>query len=149
VNLHPLQISWSTFDPNPHPQFTAWGGPVLGAVIPLILFTIARFSRAPGLYLFQFFAGVCLVANGVYILIDAFVRDGDAATLLRNGAMLWELLVFAALAAPIGFWLWNGLGQHFGLRVARGRVSHSATVVSLILFGVVIATELISYRAGD
>jgi hypothetical protein len=149
VNLHPLRISWSAFAPNPHPQFTAWGGPVLGASIPLILFAIARFARAPGLYLFQFFAGFCLVANGLYIFIDAFVRDGDSATLLHNGAVLCELLVFAALAAPIGFWLWNGLGQHFGLRTARGRVSHSAAVVSVILFSVVIATALMFYKAGD
>jgi hypothetical protein len=149
VNLHPLQISWSTFAPNPHPQLVAWGGPLLGAVVPLILFAIARFLQVPGLYLFQFLAGFCLVANGIYVLIDAFVREGDAAVLLRNGAMLWQLLVFGALVAPIGFWLWNGIGPYFGLGAGRGRVSHGAAVVSLILFGVVVATELAFYHAAD
>lgn len=149
VNLHPLQISWSTFDPNPHPQIVAWCGPVIGAVIPLLLFASARFLRVPGSYLFQFFAGFGLVANGIYLLIDAFVREGDARTLLLNGAMLWQILAFAALATPIGFWLWHGLGGHFGLGAGRGRVSHRATFFSLILLGVVVLAELILYRASD
>ena len=25
--LHPLQISWTSFSRNPHPQLVAWGGP--------------------------------------------------------------------------------------------------------------------------
>src|SRR5262245_16001558 len=74
VQLHPLQISWSAFSPNPHPQLVAWGGPVLGALLPLGFLAIARSVCAPGTYLFQFFAGFCLVANGVYMLLDAFDR---------------------------------------------------------------------------
>src|SRR4051794_39461466 len=86
VTLHPLQISWSAFAPDPHPQLVAWGGPVLGSLLPLGLLLVVRVIRAPGIYLFQFFAGFCLIANGVYMLIDAFDRGGDAGTLLGHGA---------------------------------------------------------------
>lgn len=146
VTLHPLQISWSAFSPNPHPQLVAWGGPLLGALLPLGLFAIARAFRAPGIYLFRFFAGFCLVANGVYMLIDVFDRAGDAGTLLREGASSWQIILFGVITAPLGFWFWHGLGPHFGLGSARGRVSHGAAVVSLTLFVIVVGAELLFYR---
>src|ERR1017187_5150683 len=62
--LHPLQISWTTFTRNPHPQLVAWGGPFFGALIPVLFMIAARLLRSPGLYLFRFFAGFCLIANG-------------------------------------------------------------------------------------
>src|SRR5437868_1031915 len=74
VVLHPLQISWSAFAPNPHPQVVAWGGPLLGSLLPLGLLAFARTAGFPGTYLFQFFSGFCLVANGIYLLIDVFDR---------------------------------------------------------------------------
>src|SRR5688572_25186605 len=55
VVLHPLQISWSAFVPNPHPQLVAWGGPLLGSLLPVAGLFVARVARCPGLYLFQFF----------------------------------------------------------------------------------------------
>src|ERR1044071_5291458 len=62
--LHPLQISWTTFSSNPHPQLVAWGGAMLGSLIPVTFLVLARLLRSPGLYLFRFFAGFCLIANG-------------------------------------------------------------------------------------
>ncbi len=121
VALHPLQISWSAFAPNPHPQLVGWGGPVLGSLLPLGLLAVARAARALGIYLFQFFAGLCLIANGVYMLIDTFDRGGDAGALLTHGAFAWQIILFGLIAAPLGFWCWHGLGFHFGLGAARGR----------------------------
>ena len=146
VTLHPLQISWSAFARNPHPQFVAWGGPVLGALLPLGLLAIARAFRAPCIYLFRFFAGFCLIANGVYMLIDTFDRGGDAGTLLRTGASSWQIILFGLIATPLGFWFWHGLGPHFGLGAARGRVSRSAAIASSALLLVVIAAELLLYQ---
>src|SRR4051812_47119815 len=77
VFLHPMQISWTAFVRNPHPQLVAWGGPVLGSALPVIFLLAARALRSPDLYLFRFFAGFCLIANGLYLLVDAFERGGD------------------------------------------------------------------------
>jgi hypothetical protein len=146
VTLHPLQISWSAFAPNPHPQLVAWGGPVLGSLLPLALLAVARAFRAPGIYLCRFFAGFCLIANGVYMLIDVFDRGGDAGTLLREGASSWQVLLFGLVAAPLGFWGWHGLGPHFGLGPARGKVDHRAAIISATLLVVAIAAEVLLYQ---
>ena len=145
VVLHPIQISWTAFAQNPHPQLVAWGGPVLGSLLPLGFLAAARTLRSPGLYLFRFFAGFCLVANGLYLLVDAFERGGDGGTLLRHGASQWQLCAFAALAAPIGFWLWHGLGRHFGFGAAHGSVSRGAAITSACLLAFVVAIELAFY----
>ena len=146
VVLHPMQVSWTAFARNPHPQLVAWGGPVLGSLLPLGFLAAARTMRSPGLYLFRFFAGFCLVANGLYLLVDAFGRGGDGGTLLRHGASQWQLLTLAVLTTPIGFRLWHGLGQHFGLGPARGRVSHGAAITSTCLLAFVVGLELVFYR---
>jgi hypothetical protein len=143
--LHPLQISWTTFAPNPHPQLVAWGGVMFGSMLPLALLKVASQARSPGLYLFRFFAGFCLISNGLYLFVDSFGRGGDGGTLIQHGASQWELLLFGAIATPVGFWLWHGIGPHFGLGSACGGVSSSATVVSMGLLAVTIVTELIFY----
>lgn len=142
VMLHPLQISWTALASNPHPRAVAWGGPMVGSLLPLGLLAVACACRLPGSYLLQFFAGFCLLSNGLYLLVDAFERGGDAGTLLRHGAATWQLFVFGLLAAPAGFWCWHGLGPHFGLGMAQGRVSRKATMASANLLVVVVLAEL-------
>lgn len=145
VILHPLQISWTTFARNPHPQLVAWGGPFWGALLPVFLLIGAQQVRSPGLYLFRFFAGFCLIANGLYLLVDSLGRGGDGGTLIRCGASQWELLVFGLVTTPVGFWFWHGLGQHFGLGVAHGRVSRGAVAVSIGLLAFTVVAELVFY----
>lgn len=145
VVLHPLQISWTAFSRNPHPQLVAWGGPFWGALLPVLILGGARLIRSPGVYLFRFFAGFCLIANGMYLFIDSFGRGGDGGTLIRSGASQWELLLFGAVTIPLGFWLWHGLGPHFGLGAARGHVSRGAAAASLCLLAVTVGAELIFY----
>jgi len=143
--LHPLQISWTTCSPNPHPQLVAWGGAGLGAVLPIAVFAVARLFRSPGLYLFRFFSGFCLIANGLYLFVDSFGRDGDGGTLIRHGAAQWMLFLFGIVATPLGFWLWHGLGSHFGLGPAKGRVSLSAVVTSISLLVLTVVMELLFF----
>ena len=67
VALHPLIVSRTDLGLNPHPLAVVWGGPLFGSLFPLLLFGLAAALRWAGVYLFRFFAGFCLVANGVYI----------------------------------------------------------------------------------
>jgi hypothetical protein len=138
VVLHPLQISWTSFARNPHPRLVTWGGPVLGEVLPLFFLAIASVFRLPGIYLFRFFAGFCLIANGLYLFVDSFSRGGDGGTLLRSGASQWQLLLFGLVSAPIGFQFWHGLGRHFGLGRQAAEVDRRAAVVSFSLLAVTI-----------
>ncbi len=72
VVLHPLAISRTDATHDRHPLLVVWGGPILGVLLPLGALGIVRLVR-PGLaYLFRFFAGFCLVANGAYLGIGSF-----------------------------------------------------------------------------
>src|SRR5436190_17007933 len=57
VALHPLIMSRTDLGKNPHPLAVVWGGPLIGSALPLLLFVSAAALRAPGAYLFRFFAG--------------------------------------------------------------------------------------------
>src|ERR1700761_899836 len=71
VVLYPTTISRTEVFPNPHPLIEVWAGPVLGSVFPLLAFVLAVLLRSPGRYLYRFFAGFCLVANGGYLIAGA------------------------------------------------------------------------------
>jgi hypothetical protein len=146
VVLHPLQISLTVLAHNPHPQLVAWGGPVFGSLLPLGLLGAARRLRLPGLYLFRFLAGFCLVANGLYLFGDTFEQGGDGGTLLSHGAAQWQLLLFGALTMPVGFWLWHGLGPHFGFGPTQGKVTRAAAITSASLLAVLVLLELAFYQ---
>ena len=143
VVLYPSTISWTHVSPNPHPLFEVWSGAVVGAILPLLVFLIAAKLRCPGFYLFRFFAGFCLIANGVYLGIGSFQAIADASELLMYGSRRWQLILFGIATVPLGLYLWHGLGTHVGLGEARGKVSRKATVVSLCLFAAVVAVEML------
>jgi len=114
VVLHPLVISRTDVDPNPHPQFVAWGGPIWGSIIPLALFAVVRGAGWSRSWLARFFAGFCLIANGAYLLGGSIFPVGDAEVLLRAGAPRASLAVFGIVGLASGLMLWNTLGPHFG-----------------------------------
>ena len=93
VVLHPLTISRTDASHDRHPLLVVWGGPILGSVLPLIVLGITRLIRSGSFYLFQFFAGFCLVANGAYVGVGSFGGVGDAGDLMRYGAPGWTLIV--------------------------------------------------------
>jgi hypothetical protein len=123
VVLNPLTISRTDLAKNPRPLVVVWGGPIVGAALPLAAWLTGRAVRLRGVFVVRFFAGFCLVANGAYIGAGSFSQVGDAGEMLRQGAARRHLWLFAAVTAPAGLWLWNGLGPHFGLGKARGAVS--------------------------
>lgn len=141
VVLHPLTISRTDVSPNPRPLLVAWGGPMVGVALPIGLLILSRATRLSFVYLLQFLAGFCLVANGAYIGIGSFNRIGDAGDLQRYGSPLWCLWVFGAATIPLGLYLWNGLGPHFGLGQAAGKVEPRAAYASCILLVLMVILE--------
>lgn len=142
VVLHPCTISQTVVHPNPHPLFVVWAGPVVGVALPGLAYLLARALHWPGDYLFRFFAGFCLVANGFYISIGSVQGIADAGDMLLHGSSRWQLVLFGAVAVPLGLYLWNGLGPKFGLGAAKGSVSRSAAIASLALFALVAGIEI-------
>jgi len=146
VILHPLTISRTDVSPNPHPLIVVWAGPFVGVLLPLALLVVFRAGRIPLTYLVQFFAGFCLIANGAYIGVGSFARIGDAGDMVRHGSPIWCLWLFGAAAFPLGLYLWNRLGPHFGLGSAAGAVEHRAAYIScgLLLLTIILEVALSS-----
>jgi len=139
VVLHPLAFSRTDLAQNPSPLFVVWAGPVVGAIAPVIAYAVARVLRCPMVFLFRFFAGFCLLANGVYIAAGSALRVADAGDMLRLGSPRWALVLFGLVCVPVGLYLWHGLGADFGLGEAKGKIDRRATVVSAsLLVGMVV-----------
>lgn len=118
VLLLPWAFSRTELAVNPHPLFVAWGGPVCGMLLPLLLWVVLR--KAGYAHFLRFFAGFCLVANGVYLGFGAFLRAGDCRELLIGGAPFILLPSLGFFSTVAGFVLWNGLGKKFGLDKHKG-----------------------------
>lgn len=84
VVLHPLTISRTDLAENPSPLAVVWAGPLLGSLLPILLWLVAAAAKMPGNFVLQFFAGFCLIANGVYISLGSFGRIGDCGEMLRT-----------------------------------------------------------------
>lgn len=142
VVLHPLTISRTDVSPDPHPLLTVWAGPMFGVALPLVLWGIAAMARMPGTFVLRFFVGFCLIANGLYISVGAIEPVGDPRELLRHGASLWQLILFGLLTAPLGLWLWNGLGRYFGLGPNAIPIDRRVAYVTLAICIALIALGL-------
>jgi hypothetical protein len=143
VLLHPTAISHTRLATNPHPLFVVWMGPLVAVGLPLAVAAFARWRATPGWYLAQFFAGFCLVANGAYLAFGSLGAVGDAGDMLRYKSPVWLLWLFGAVTIPSGLWLWNGLGQHFGLGSSRGQVNGTTAYFLLGLVVLIVALELV------
>jgi hypothetical protein len=114
VVLNPLAISRTEVSPNPQPAVVVWLGPIAGCAIPLV--ALAGIAIGPRRWrmvrpIARFFAGFCLIANGVYISLGSFWQVGDAGEMLRTGTPQWAMLAFGAVAIAVGFYLWHTLGS--------------------------------------
>ena len=144
VVLHPCTFSRTDIGRNPCPLLVVWAGPATGVLLPLAVFLVARAGRMPLLYLWRFFAGFCLVANGTYIAFGPAQGGTDSAIMLAHGSPRWTLVLFGLCAAVLGVWLWHRQGVHFGLGPARGTVDRSAVVVSAGLLLLIVLVELVA-----
>ena len=87
--------------PNPHPLVVIWGGPALGALMPLSMALLSRACRRRRVTI-EVFSGFCLLANGVYLAAGSLGRIGDAGDLLRHGAAPWTLWAIGLPLAAAG-----------------------------------------------
>jgi hypothetical protein len=148
VVLNPFTISRTDLAHNPNPLVVVWAGPIFGVAMPLLLWCVAVATKWRGAFVLRFFAGFCLLANGIYIGLGSFDRVGDCGEMLRHGAAPWQLWLFGASTAPVGLRLWHGQGRQFGLApAAHGKVDHVAAYgslaacVGLLLLGFVVGGE--------
>ncbi len=145
VVLHPLAISRTDVSPNPNPITVVWAGPFVGVLLPLLFWGALWKFKIPGDYLARFFAGFCLIANGVYIGVGSFEKIGDAGDMLKSGSPIWTLWIFGIVTVPFGFLIWHRLGEKFGLGESDGQVDRWAVYLAVCLLGLILtATCLIS-----
>jgi hypothetical protein len=146
VVIHPLVLSRTDVSHDRHPLVVIWGGAVVGSVVPVLILGMARALLLRRFYLFQFFAGFCLIANGVYLGVGSFVGAGDAGDLIQHGSPIWMLIVFGLGVAPAGLWLWNGLGPHFGLGQSDGEVDQVSVGWTVTVLLLIVVAESLTYR---
>ena len=143
VVLHPLAISRTDIEPNPRPVIVIWAGPILGVAVPLVIWSIMAALRMPAAWLARFFAGFCLLTNGLYIGCGSFDGVGDAGDMLRQRSPIWVLWLFGLLTAPTGLAPWSGLGRRFGFGESPdaidGRLALGSVATLLITAGVMAA----------
>lgn len=146
VVLHPLTISRTDLAENPAPLVVVWAGPLIGIAIPVIAWSAAAAAKLPGSYVLRFFAGFCLVANGLYIGLGSFGRIGDCGEMLGHGSRPWHLWLFGLFTVPAGFWLWHGQGKNFGMGSSAKKVSPHVAYVALAICVVMLAAALLYGR---
>jgi Peptidase M50B-like len=143
VVLNPLAISRTDLGVNPQPLLVSWAGPLIGCVLPILAWLIVKmpsFAVAP---FARFFAGFCLVANGVYLGMGVWTGDGDAGDLLRAGGQIWLLVLFGIGATACGFWLWHGQGTTFGLKGHQEQITTRAVIAAASVLTITVLLELL------
>lgn len=107
VSIPLLGFSQTIVDPNPHERFVVWGGPVWGAIIPVFICTgyFACRRRVPDPL--KFFAGFCLVSNGMYLGMGSFFHAGDAQDLIRLGAPMPLMIALGIVWTFAGLAFWH------------------------------------------
>lgn len=143
VVLHPLELSRTDVAPNPQALLVVWAGPLFGAILPLPAWGVAERCRWPHIFMWRFFSGFCLVANGVYLVGGALTDGADPGDLMALGVPKSALIAIGLIGAVCGLWLWNQQGHYFGIGKPGGKVSKSATTTAVILLIAIATVEWI------
>ena len=139
VVLLPWTISRTDVSDPPCPQRYHLSGPVLGMVIPLILWAVSEIIKLPESFLLRFFAGFCLVANGVYLVAGILYPLTDSGRFLQSGGNVWILPALATPAILGGLALWNRQAKHFHLGTEKEEISSRSIAIALIGMSALIA----------
>lgn len=139
VIFHPLRFTETVVDPNPRPLLVVWAGPIVGVVLPLVVWMVMQIARAPGRDVARFCAGFCLLANGAYIGAGSFDRIADAGTMMFYGSPAWTLWLFGVATAPAGLAMWHRLGAAFDIGKDR-KPANAAMIAGVWLLLTVVVT---------
>lgn len=143
VVVHPFSISRTDVKPNPKPLTVVWAGPVLGVLLPTCIWLVLEKMKLSFAFLFRFFAGFCLIANGAYLGVGSFDSIGDAGDIQKFGSPIWMLWLFGLITIPLGFRLWHGLGEKFGLGKSDESIDFSMALWSLAVTVVVYSLSFL------
>lgn len=143
VALHPLTISRTDVSDNAQPRLVVWAGPLTGTLIPVALWSVAATAKLEEAFLLRFFAGFCLIANGLYIGAGSFDGVGDCGDMLRHGSPIWTLWLFGLLTAPLGLALWHGQAKHFGFGRAAVQPGIRVVGATIAICAALIASGLL------
>lgn len=114
VVFGPFEMSRTDLWRNPHPAFVAAGGVVWGAILPYLFSLTIPARWEPARHLARFFAGFCLVANGVYLLVGGLNDGGDPGDLRHLGVPLAVIVLAGLIEIVLGLTLWHRLGPRMG-----------------------------------
>jgi hypothetical protein len=111
ISLPLIGFSQTIVQPNPGKLFVVWGGQIWGGALPSIACVGVRLFRKRVPAIFTFFAGFCLIANGVYVGVGWMRSAGDAGDMLRLGTPLWIMIAFGIVCVVGGLAMWHRLGR--------------------------------------
>jgi hypothetical protein len=99
ADLLPWHLPHSSFDPDPRPLVTLWGGPLLGLLVPL---TIAFLVRRGWTW---FIAHFCFLANGAYLAASWITGERylDTPRLLEQGAHPATIAIYCLVTIVVGY----------------------------------------------
>lgn len=143
VVLEFFAFSRTDVSANPHLLIVVWAGPIVGVLVPLLAWAINRVIRRSSDLIARFWAGFCLLANGLYIGAGAFGDIGDAGDMLAAGSPMWALLAFGLVAAGSGLALWNGIGPRLGIGASARVNSHDVTAAAVFCTGSLIIVAVV------
>ncbi len=134
VVLHPFAFSRTDVAVNDSPRFIIWMGPIVGCVMPLMLWGLAALRRMSCAFVFKFFAGFCLIANGIYIGYGWLEEGGDASDLHALGESGLMMTIAGTITAVIGLALWSHVREEFGFGKETREVSVRLVIGTAALF---------------
>ncbi|MCC6969309.1 MAG: hypothetical protein IT434_03735 [Phycisphaerales bacterium] len=102
------------------PRVVAASGAALGSALPFLAWLtircMPRIRRGTACAIARYFAGFCLLANGVYVGCAVLLPVGDTEDLVRMGVPAWTLTVIGWPIAAAGVAMWNGMAKSIGTR---------------------------------
>lgn len=145
VVLHPLQISRTDVVPNPQPAVVVWLGPLVGSLLPLGVLCLMPRSLTSTRTILQFFAGLCLIANGAYIGGGSSQGIGDCGQMARTGTPIWVMLVFGLSTVSLGLVLWHQMGSLARFTQEPQLVTARMTITVLIILLLTVLVECVLF----
>ncbi|MCA9235902.1 MAG: M50 family metallopeptidase [Planctomycetales bacterium] len=142
VVLHPLAISRTDVSRNLHPGVVAWLGPVVGALAPCVAWQLMPRRWPSAVAIAGFFAGFCLLANGLYLSVGVAEGIGDCGDLMRHGTPARVLVAIGVAASLAGLLIWHRLGSPLALFTAKRLPSWSAALGCALALAGLAAAEI-------